>query len=155
MASAKRARRCALPTSPLCSPSHSAQEPTRRFLNRPGDLLERQPCVAPQLLEGLEAREHRERRERSAVVDLEAAKQATKLALTVAPLACDQVARRGIQCRGSVELDENLLLARPEVHDLCDEVIDVVRLAHSDQCGVRVERLAHRVDEAEPRAEVL
>src|SRR5207244_9524581 len=69
---------------------HSAEQASRGRLERPHDLSLRQADGAPQLAVRLEARQDRQRRQRTTVADSERGEQAAKLTLPVAPLALDE-----------------------------------------------------------------
>src|SRR6478736_7857835 len=111
--------------------SRQLQSRSRGVLERAGHVPFRQSAPPAQLLEGLEARQHEEKRERRAIRELrpkascltEPREDPLELAAPVARLPLDERRGRRIDGSGPVELPEDRLLGGPEANGIRDQLI--------------------------------
>ena len=72
-------------------------------------------------------------------LDTGRAQNAAELAVPVAPLSLHESAGGRIDCSRAVELDEELLLGRPELDDAFEKGVEVSDLPDGDQRRILVE----------------
>ena len=93
---------------------------------------------------------------------MEVARKPFELAAPVGALAVDEILRRRVDRGDAVQLAQHSILRRPEADAVGDRLVErrvgvgkLDDVPDLEQRRVRVERLADRVDELEPRTEVL